>query len=540
MTSLGRTTATALALALALPATAAAQETGTQGAAAADIPAGGEPGESYWGAKRKVRVLQRRKFSKEGRFELGLFGGAIPNDPFLFYWTPGARVSYFFTESLAVGATYARVLLSPTELGDSIFDNYSNKIDARKTLRQKSLFHVNILEWTPLFGKMTFHDRGTFYFDWGLSAGFGLLETDVELLKFNGDSEIVPESEDFKVLFTLGGAEAVENAMKIARLYTGRSKIVTRYRSYHGATMGAVSAGGDPRRLAVEPGVPGHVRVLDPYCYRCPFGQAGPESCGRECIKHVEEVIRYEGPENVAAVLMEGVTGSSGIIIPPDDYWAGIKEICDRYGILIISDEVMSGFGRTGEWFGIDNYGVVPDIIAMAKGLTCGYVPLGAVAVREHIARYFDTHAFVCGLTYSGHPVGCAAALATMEVYEEEGLIENAKTMGAVLANRLQGLKETHPSVGDVRSIGLFGVVECVKDRATREPTAPWNAKPSEMGAMADVARSLKEQGLYTFVRWNWIFTVPPLTITEAQLDEGIAMIDKALAHADAAYTGAR
>jgi outer membrane beta-barrel protein len=223
MTSLGRTTATALALALALPATAAAQETGTQGAAAADITAGGEPGESYWGAKRKVRVLQRRKFSKEGRFELGLFGGAIPNDPFLFYWTPGARVSYFFTESLAVGATYARVLLSPTELGDSIFDNYSNKIDARKTLRQKSLFHVNILEWTPLFGKMTFHDRGTFYFDWGLSAGFGLLETDVELLKFNGDSEIVPESEDFKVLFTLGsGVRFYVNDWLAARFDLGQ------------------------------------------------------------------------------------------------------------------------------------------------------------------------------------------------------------------------------------------------------------------------------------------------------------------------------
>ena len=237
---------------------------------------------------------------------------------------------------------------------------------------------------------------------------------------------------------------------------------------------------------------------------------------------------------------MEGVCGSSGIIIPPDDYWPGIKEICDRYGILIICDEVMSGFGRTGRWFGIDNYGVVPDIMTMAKGLTCGYVALGAVAVRDHIARYFDDHPFMCGLTYSGNPVGCAAAIASMEVYDDDDLIANAARLGEVLKARLRALQGRHPSVGDVRSIGLFGVIECVLDRETREPTAPWNASASEMGAMADVAKSLREQGLYTFVRWNWIFVVPPLCITEAELDEGLAMIERALVHADEAYTGKR
>lgn len=348
-------------------------------------------------------------------------------------------------------------------------------------------------------------------------------------------AEITP-GDISKVLFTLGGAEAIENAIKIAKDFTGRTKIITRYRSYHGATHGAATAGGDPRRFGTEPGIPGVFRVLDPYCYRCPFGQAGPESCRRECIRHVEEVIQYEGPENIAAVLMEGVTGSSGIILPPDDYWPRIREITERHGILLICDEVMSGFGRTGKWFGVDNYGVVPDIITMAKGLTCGYVPLGAVAVRKKIADYYDTNAFMCGLTYSGHPVSCAAALATMETYEVEGLIDNARAMGEVMAGHLRHMQERHASVGDVRSIGLFGVIECVTDRDARTPTAPFNAKGSEMGAMADVAKSLREQGLYTFVRWNWIFTVPPLCINEDELAQGFEMIDRALAYADAAY----
>ncbi|MBR56983.1 MAG: aspartate aminotransferase family protein [Myxococcales bacterium] len=341
-----------------------------------------------------------------------------------------------------------------------------------------------------------------------------------------------------KVLFTLGGAEAIENSIKIARQYTGRHKIVTRYRSYHGATLGAATAGGDPRRLANEPGISGIVRVHDPYAYRCPFGYA-PEGNLQAYIDHVIQTIEFEGPENVAAIMMESITGSSGLIIPPDGYWQAIQEYARKHGILLICDEVMAGFGRTGKMFGIEHYeGVVPDIMTLAKGLTCGYVPLGAVIVRQHIADHFETNPLVCGLTYSGHPVGCAAALATIEVYEEDGLVENSRRMGEVMAGHLQRMKDTHPSVGDVRSVGLFGVIECVKNRETREPLAPWNASAKEMGQMAKVAARIRELGMHTFVRWNWIFTVPPLCITEAEMEEGFAIIDDALNIADEGYIG--
>jgi taurine--2-oxoglutarate transaminase len=335
-----------------------------------------------------------------------------------------------------------------------------------------------------------------------------------------------------KSFFTLGGAEALENAIKFARLYTGRHKIIARYRSYHGATSGAMALSGDPRRHPVEPLIPGVVHVLDPYCYRCPFGWT-LETCHRECIDHVEEVIRYESPENVAAVVMEGVTGSSGIIIPPDDYWPRMREICDKYGILLIDDEVMSGFGRTGEWFGIDHYDVVPDIITMAKGLTSGYVPLGAVVVSQAIADHFADKALPLGLTYSGHPVGTAAGVATIEAYKEDKLIENARAMGEVLKDGLYELKDKHPCVGDVRGLGLFTILELVKDRETKEPLAPWNAKPHEMGVMAKLPGLIRELGMFTFVRWNWIFAVPPLCVNEAELREGLDIIDKVLDVAD-------
>ena len=340
-----------------------------------------------------------------------------------------------------------------------------------------------------------------------------------------------------KVLFTLGGAEAVENAIKIARQYTGRHKIVTRYRSYHGATAGAANAGGDPRRLPHEPLTSGIVRVHDPYAYRCPFGYA-PEGNLEVYVNHVIQTIEFEGPENVAAVLMESVTGSSGLIIPPDGYWQALREYTEKHGIVLIADEVMSGFGRTGKMFAIEHYNVVPDIMCMAKGLTAGYVPLGAVIVRDHIAKHFDEHAFVCGLTYSGHPVGCAAALSTIEVYQEENLVQRSADMGKVMRKHLEEMQAKHPSVGDIRSIGLFGAIECVKDRATREPLAPWNAKPHQMGVMKDVAAKLKELGMHTFVRWNWIFTIPPLCINEEEMQEGFDMIDQALRIADTGYTG--
>lgn len=336
-----------------------------------------------------------------------------------------------------------------------------------------------------------------------------------------------------KTFFTLGGAEANENAIKFARLYTGRQKILARYRSYHGATAGAMALSGDPRRLPVEPLISGVVHVQDPYCYRCPFGWT-LDTCHRECIEHVEQVIRFEGPENVAAIILEGVTGTSGLMIPPDDYWPRMRQICDQYDILLIDDEVMSGFGRTGEWFGIDHWQVAPDIMTMAKGLTSGYVPLGAVVVSKAIAKGFESRPLPLGLTYSGHPVCMAAGIATIQAYQQEKLIENAREMGKTLKEGLEELKAKHPSVGDVRCIGLFAVIELVKDRETKEPLAPWNAKPDEMGVMTKVPGALRERGVYSFSKWNWIFVVPPLSINETELRDGLRALDEVLDITDA------
>jgi len=335
-----------------------------------------------------------------------------------------------------------------------------------------------------------------------------------------------------KSFFTLGGAEANEHAMKIARMVTGRHKIITRYRSYHGATFGAISASGDVRRLPAEPGIPGIVRVFDPYCYRCLFGQE-PNSCQRECISHIEQVIQFEGPNQIGAVLMEGITGTSGLFVPPDDYWPRIREICDRYGILLIADEVMSGFGRTGKWFAVDNWNVVPDMITMAKGLTSGYMPLGAIAVSKRIADYFQDRTLWSGMTANSHPISCAAAIATLRVYEEDKLLENTQQMEPVMAQHLDALKTRHPSVGDVRGLGLFWVIELVKDRDTREPLVPWNAKPSEVGPMPAVNRYLRQHGLYTLIKWNWIFVTPPLCINAEQIANGLSIVDAALQIAD-------
>ncbi|MBC8334502.1 MAG: aminotransferase class III-fold pyridoxal phosphate-dependent enzyme [Anaerolineales bacterium] len=331
-----------------------------------------------------------------------------------------------------------------------------------------------------------------------------------------------------KTFFTLGGSEANENAIKIARAYTGRHKILARYRSYHGATYGSIALTGDYRRYAVEPAMPGTAHFLDPYCYRCPFGQK-VESCKRECISHVEEIIQYEGPDKIAAIIMEGVTGSNGLIVPPDDYWPRVREICDKYGILLISDEVMSGWGRTGKWFAVDNWDVEPDIITTAKGITSGYVPLGAVIVTEEIANHFDDNYLFAGLTYSGHALACAAALATIEVYEEDSLLENAATLGNYLGEVLEDIKERHPSVGDVRYIGLFSTIELVENRETKDPFPA--------AVMAEVKNTLLDSGLFTFILvkdiGTMIFVVPPLCITKEQLDEGFALVEKALEVAD-------
>jgi len=346
-------------------------------------------------------------------------------------------------------------------------------------------------------------------------------------------AEIAPGDMD-KVFFTLGGAESNEYAIRIARQVTGRQKIIVRYRSYHGATAGSATLTGDPRRFGAEPGIPGVCRILDPHRYRCGFCQNLP-ACTLQCLRHVEEVIDFEGPQNVAAVMMETVTGTNGIIIPPDGYLQGLRALCDRHGILLILDEVMAGFGRTGKWFAADHWQVVPDIMTIAKGLTSSYLPLGGVLMRRKVASYFDDHFFYGGLTYSAHPMSCAAAIATLRVYQEDRLIENAARLGLVLARELEKLKHKHPSVGDVRSIGLFSVLELVKDRNTREPLVPYNPRPVQMQPMNQINKFFRENGLYTFVRWNTFFVNPPLCITEEQLMEGLAVVDRALEISDRA-----
>ena len=343
-----------------------------------------------------------------------------------------------------------------------------------------------------------------------------------------------------KTLFTTGGGEANENAIKFARLYTGRHKILSRYRSFHGATAGALALTGDPYRLPAEPLIPGVVHFMDPYCYRCPFGWT-KETCHRECISHVEQVIEFEGPDRIAAIVLEGVTGSNGLIIPPDEYWPRMREICDRHGILLVSDEVMSGFGRTGAWFGVDHWHVQPDIMTMGKGITSGYVPLGAVIVSRAIADYFDDRRLPMGLTNSGHPVGVAAGVAAVEVYKEERLVENARAMGAILKDGLDELKAKHPSVGDVRSIGLFSTIELVKDLGTKEPLAPLpglRSSPQDVNVAPKLSAALRERDMHCFVKWNHIFPVPPLCIDEAQLHDGLRILDEVLDIADEMANG--
>ncbi len=345
-------------------------------------------------------------------------------------------------------------------------------------------------------------------------------------------ASITPEGLN-KSLFTVCGASAIENAMKLARLYTGRHKIVARYRAFHGASYGSMTAGGDPRKLPSDAQqVPNVIHVEDPFCYRCPWGQTFPH-CQYECISHVQRVIEFEGPENIAAVLMEGESGSSGCIKYPPDYFKKLRALCDKHGILLIIDEVMSGFGRTGKWFGIDNHGVIPDMIATAKGLTAGYIPFGALIVSDKIAHHFEDKVLWLGLTYSAHPVGCAAALEVLNIYEDEKLVENAAMMGKYIDQRVEEMKQRHPSIGDFRNTGLLGCIELVKNRETKEPMAPFNAKPDEMVIMNKVAARIRELGMYTFVRWNYIFIAPPLCITAEQVDEGLAIIEDAISIAD-------
>ena len=329
--------------------------------------------------------------------------------------------------------------------------------------------------------------------------------------------------------FTNGGAEANENAIKLARWVTGRQKVIARYRSYHGATAGAITLTGDPRRWPAEPGIPGVVRMFDPYTYRCSAGH--PDPCP-VCTgaPHLEEILQYEGADTVAAVILETVTGTNGIIVPPDGYLQSIREVCDRHGILLICDEVMAGFGRTGRWFACEHWDVVPDIITTAKGINSGYVPLGAMTVRPWVYERIKDGFFAGGLTYSGHPLACASAVASIEAFREEGIVENAATHGSYLADALPALSERHPSIGEVRGLGLFWGLELVRDRETREPLAPFNGSSE---AMQRLTKAALERGLYLFVHWNVVVVCPPLTVTREELDEGLAVLDEVLAIAD-------
>jgi taurine---2-oxoglutarate transaminase len=321
--------------------------------------------------------------------------------------------------------------------------------------------------------------------------------------------------------FTNGGADANENAIKIARAYTGRHKILARYRSYHGGTYGAIALTGDPRRWSTEPGMAGVVHVLDPY-----HGLQRGRDSAEQSLAMLEEIIQLEGPHTIAAFFLETVSGTNGVLVPPDGYLQGVRDLCTKHGILMVCDEVMAGFGRTGEWFAVNHWNVVPDILTMAKGLTSAYVPMGAVGMRRGIADHFRDKVFQGGLTYNSHPLGCAAALATLQVYEEDDMIGNARRLGPVMKGLLEDLAGRHPSIGAHRSIGLFGIVELVRDPTTREPLAPFGQTTA---ASRRLTALLREEGLYTFVRWHTFFTNPPLCVTEAELLEGFGMIDRVL-----------
>jgi taurine--2-oxoglutarate transaminase len=335
-----------------------------------------------------------------------------------------------------------------------------------------------------------------------------------------------------RTFFTNGGAEANENAVKLARWVTGRHKIVARYRSYHGATAGAITLTGDPRRWFAEPGLPGIVRMFDPYTYRCPAGHPDPcPVCSGG--PHLEEILMYEGPQTVAAVMLETVTGTNGIIVPPDGYLQSIREVCDRHGILLVLDEVMAGWGRTGRWFGCDNWDVVPDIITTAKGINSGYVPLGAMTVRDHVYDAIEDRYFAGGLTYSGHPLACATGVASIEAFREEGVVENAAAMGDYLGEALPRLAQRHPSIGEVRGLGLFWGLELVRNRQTREPLVPFNAGGEAAEPISRITKACLERGLYPFVHWNVLAITPPLNITREELDEGLEILDDVLAIAD-------
>ncbi|TAM93006.1 MAG: aspartate aminotransferase family protein [Jatrophihabitans sp.] len=341
------------------------------------------------------------------------------------------------------------------------------------------------------------------------------------------------------VFFTNGGAEATENAMRMARISSGRFKVLAAYRSYHGATAGAIAMTGEPRRWGSEPGEPGIVHFFGPYPYRSPFSATSPEEETQRALAHLRDVVTFEGPDSVAAIISETVVGTNGILVPPPGYLAGVRALCDEFGIVMIADEVMAGFGRCGEWFAVDHWGVTPDLITFAKGVNSGYVPLGGVIISERIYDAFRDRVYPGGLTYSGHPLGCAAAVASITIFKEEGIVEHARALGTdVIAPGLAKLAANHPSVGEVRGLGVFWALELVRDRVTREPLVPFNAKGADAAPMAEFAAACKQRGLWPMVAGNRTHVVPPCTTSADEVAEGIAILDQALDVTDRHYTG--
>ncbi|SDI81182.1 taurine---2-oxoglutarate transaminase [Frankineae bacterium MT45] len=354
-------------------------------------------------------------------------------------------------------------------------------------------------------------------------------------------SELAPGTLN-QVFFTNGGAEANENAIRMARIHTGRPKVMSAYRSYHGSTAAAIALTGDPRRWANElgyAGIPGVVRYFGPYLYRSAFYAQTPEEETARALAHLRDVIQLEGPQTIAAIISETVVGTNGILVPPPGYLEGLRAICDEYGILMISDEVMAGFGRCGEWFAVDHWSVTPDLITFAKGVNSGYVPLGGVILSDAIAATFADRPFPGGLTYSGHPLACASAVASINIFKEEGIVENAREIGeSVIGPALREMEQRHPSIGEVRGLGVFWALELVKDRQTREPLVPFNAAGADAAPMNEFMTACKNNGLWPFVHFNRTHVVPPCTITAEEAREGLAMLDDALTTADQHYTG--
>jgi taurine--2-oxoglutarate transaminase len=343
-------------------------------------------------------------------------------------------------------------------------------------------------------------------------------------------AELTPGDLDY-LLFTNGGAEANENAIKSARWFTGRHKIYAAWKSYHGATAGAITVTGDPRRWPAEPGIPGVEHFFGPYPYRCPFGSGDAEECGQKTLSVLKEQLMFDNPTSVAAIIVEPIVGTNGIIVPPKTYMKGLRQLCDENGILLIVDEVMAGWGRAGKWFGVEHFGIVPDIITTAKGLTSGYVQLGATIWSRKIWDYFQERKFTSGLTYCGHALACACGIANIEVYKKDHLIEKAAKDGEYLAGRLKALEARHPSVGDTRCVGLWACIELVSDKKTKAPLAGFN--DSIRNVSAQLSKTFMDNGLYLYSNWDYIFISPPLIITRPQIDEMVAVIEKGLEWTD-------